>query len=186
MSLTNTQLEVIRLGEGEETKSGAQHGTAVAGLLIGASDSRVPGLLPGAELIAVDAFQRFGKSADIASIYDLVRALDLLVQRDVKVVNMSLTGPANAVLETSVKTAADRGMILVAAAGNDGPNAKPVYPAAYDDVIAVTAVTRGATLTAAPCVASMLILPLLASGSGLPRPFPARGKRPAHPSRPPS
>lgn len=143
VSLTNTQLEVIRLGDGEETKSGAQHGTAVAALLIGTSDSRVPGLLPGAELIAVDAFQRFGKSADIASIYDLVRALDLLVQRDVKVVNLSLTGPANAVLETSVKTATDRGMILVAAAGNDGPNAKPVYPAAYDDVIAVTAVDKG-------------------------------------------
>ncbi len=40
-----------------------------------------------------------------------------------------------------MKAAADRGMILVAA-GNDGPNAKPVYPAAYDDVIAVTAVDK--------------------------------------------
>ncbi|WP_261333314.1 S8 family serine peptidase [Rhizobium leguminosarum] len=143
VTLTNTRLEVIRLSEGEATKSGAQHGTAVAALLIGASDSRVPGLLPGAELIAVDAFQRSGKSADIANIYDLVRALDMLAQRDVKVVNLSLTGPANAVLEKSVKAATESGMILVAAAGNDGPNAKPVYPAAYDDVIAVTAVDKG-------------------------------------------
>ncbi|WP_428424595.1 S8 family serine peptidase [Pararhizobium sp.] len=142
VTLTNTRLEVIRLGEGEEERSGEQHGTAVAALLIGASDSRVPGLLPGAELIAVDAFKRFGKSKDIADTYDLVRALDLLVQRDIKVVNLSLTGPANAVLERSVKAAADRGMILVAAAGNDGPNAKPVYPAAYEDVIAVTAVDK--------------------------------------------
>ncbi|WP_348648845.1 S8 family serine peptidase [Rhizobium leguminosarum] len=93
--------------------------------------------------MAVDAFQRSGKSADIANIYDLVRALDMLVQRDVKVVNLSLTGPANAVLEKSVKAATESGMILVAAAGNDGPNAKPVYPAAYDDVIAVTAVDKG-------------------------------------------
>lgn len=77
VTLANTRLEVIRLGEGEGAKSGAQHGTAVAALLIGASDSRVPGLLPGAELIAVDAFQRFGRSTDIANIYDLVRALDL-------------------------------------------------------------------------------------------------------------
>ncbi|WP_261336430.1 S8 family serine peptidase [Rhizobium leguminosarum] len=143
VTLTNTRLEIIRLSEGEATKSGAQHGTAVAALLIGHSDSRVPGLLPGAELIAVDAFQRSGKSADIANIYDLVRALDMLAQRDVKVVNLSLTGPANAVLEKSVKAATESGMILVAAAGNDGPNAKPVYPAAYDDVIAVTAVDKG-------------------------------------------
>jgi subtilisin family serine protease len=39
-----------------------------------------------------------------------------------------------------VQAAAGRGPILVAAAGNDGPNAEPVYPAAYDGVIAVTAV----------------------------------------------
>jgi hypothetical protein len=102
--------------------------------LIGASDGRVPGLLPGAELIAVDAFQRFGKSADIANIYDLVRALDLLVKGDVNVVNLSLTGP----------------------------NAKPVYPAAYDDVIAVTAVDKGRHPYRVPCVATMLTLPLLA------------------------
>ncbi|WP_105421612.1 S8 family serine peptidase [Neorhizobium sp. T25_27] len=142
MALMNSRLEVIRLGNEEETKSGAQHGTAVAALLVGTSDSRVPGLLPGAELIAVDAFRRFGRSADIASTYDLVRALDLLSQRDVKVVNLSLTGPANALLERSVEAATGRGMILVAAAGNDGPNAKPVYPAAYGDVIAVTAVDK--------------------------------------------
>lgn len=142
VTLADSRLEVIRLDEGEGKRSGTQHGTAVAALLVGTSDSRVPGLLPGAELIAVDAFRRFGKSADIASIYDLVRALDLLVKRDVRVVNLSLTGTANAVLETAVKAATDRGMVLVAAAGNDGPNAKPVYPAAYDDVIAVTAVDK--------------------------------------------
>lgn len=142
LTLADSRLEVIRLDEGEGARSGTQHGTAVAALLVGTSDSRVPGLLPRAELIAVDAFRRFGKSADIASTYDLVRALDLLVQRDVRVTNLSLTGPANAVLETSVKAATDRGMILVAAAGNDGPNAKPVYPAAYGDVIAVTAVDK--------------------------------------------
>ncbi|UIY32650.1 S8 family serine peptidase (plasmid) [Neorhizobium galegae] len=71
-----------------------------------------------------------------------MRALDLLSQRDVKVVNLSLTGPANALLERSVEAVTGRGMILVAAAGNDGPNAKPVYPAAYGDVIAVTAVDK--------------------------------------------
>lgn len=143
VTLANSRLEVIRLDEVEGKSSGTQHGTAVAALLVGASDSRVPGLLPGAELIAVDAFQRSGGATDIASIYDLVRALDLLVQRDVRVINLSLTGPANALLETTVKAAAGRGVILVAAAGNDGPNAKPVYPAAYDDTIAVTAVDKG-------------------------------------------
>jgi hypothetical protein len=138
--LAKARLEVLDLGDGEGAPSGEQHGTAVAALLVGEPGSRVPGLLPGAELIAVDAFQRFRKSTDIANVYDLVRALDLLIGRDIKVVNLSLTGPENLVLERAVEAAADRGTILVAAAGNDGPNAKPVYPAAYEDVIAVTAV----------------------------------------------
>ncbi|HEV7249637.1 MAG TPA: S8 family serine peptidase [Shinella sp.] len=140
--LANARLEVLDLGDGDGAPSGEQHGTAVAALLVGAPGSRVPGLLPGAELVAVDAFQRFRKSTDIANVYDLVRALDLLIKRDIKVVNLSLTGPENQILERAVEAAADRGTILVAAAGNDGPNAKPVYPAAYEDVIAVTAVDK--------------------------------------------
>jgi subtilisin family serine protease len=64
------------------------------------------------------------------------------VQRDIRVVNLSLTGPANMLLERAVAAAASRGIIMVAAAGNDGPNAEPVYPAAYEHVIAVTAVDK--------------------------------------------
>lgn len=138
--LAGTRLEILDLGGGKGAKSGEQHGTAVAALLVGAPGSRVPGLLPGSELVAVDAFQRFRKSTDIASVYDLVRGLDLLIQRNIRVVNLSLTGPANRVLEQAVEAANGRGTILVAAAGNDGPNAEPVYPAAYEVVIAVTAV----------------------------------------------
>lgn len=140
--LENARLEVVNLGDADGTKSGEQHGTAVAALLVGAPESRVPGLLPGSELVAVDAFRRPPASADVANAYDLVRALDLLVRRDIKVINLSLAGPANTVLERAVGAAADRGTILVAAAGNDGPNARPVYPAAYDAVIAVTAVDK--------------------------------------------
>ena len=140
--LENARLEVVHLGEAGGTASGEQHGTAVAALLVGTPESRVPGLLPGSELVAVDAFRRLRASADVASVYDLVRALDLLVGREIKVINLSLSGPANAILERSVAVAVDKGTILVAAAGNDGPNARPVYPAAYDDVIAVTAVDK--------------------------------------------
>lgn len=138
--LAGARLEIVRLDGDSQSKSGEQHGTAVAALLVGASGSRVPGLLPSSELVAVDAFQRFRKATDIANVYDLVRAIDLLVGQDIKVINLSLTGPANQVLERTVEAAIARGTILVAAAGNEGPNAKPVYPAAYKDVIAVTAV----------------------------------------------
>src|SRR5690606_16320367 len=50
------RIEVIRLSDTTLPASGKQHGTAVAALLAGAAGSRTPGLLPGAEIVAVDAF----------------------------------------------------------------------------------------------------------------------------------
>ena len=52
---------------------------------------------------------------------------------------MSFTGPMDPLLERIIKEAADKGVIFIAAAGNNGPKGAPVYPAAYPEVIAVTA-----------------------------------------------
>lgn len=142
-SLGDARLEVVRITEDTVPQSGRQHGTAVAALLVGAAGSRAPGLLPSSEVIAVDAFRRLGGSADVASTFDLVRALDMLAGREVRVINLSLAGPDNALLKRTVEAMIARGAILVAAVGNGGPRAKPLYPAGYDGVIAVTAVDRG-------------------------------------------
>jgi subtilisin family serine protease len=58
----------------------------------------------------------------------------------VPVINVSLVGPPNVTLEQVVRLAITRGHIIVAAVGNDGPAAPPLYPASYDGVVAVTAV----------------------------------------------
>ena len=58
----------------------------------------------------------------------------------VPVINISLVGPANGLLEQLVRLVTTRGHIVVAAVGNDGPGAPPLYPAAYPAVIAVTGV----------------------------------------------
>jgi subtilisin family serine protease len=61
----------------------------------------------------------------------------------VRVINLSLAGPPNAVLSRTVAELQDQlEIVLVAAAGNAGPQAEPLYPAAYDGVIAVTAIDR--------------------------------------------
>ncbi|SFD71026.1 Subtilase family protein [Bosea sp. CRIB-10] len=113
-----------------------QHGTDVAILLtrgIQTDDQ--------AQIIAIDAFHRRGGS-DNADSFDLVGALDLLAQRNVRVVNLSLAGPANALLERIGQAMQQRGTVLVAAAGNDGPGAEARYPAAYSWAVAVTAIDR--------------------------------------------
>ena len=66
-----------------------------------------------------------------------------MVQKRVQVVNLSMAGPDNKALRFALERAHKMGLIPVAAAGNWGPAERPAYPAAYDDVIAVTAFDSG-------------------------------------------
>jgi subtilisin family serine protease len=60
----------------------------------------------------------------------------------VPVVSVSLVGPSNKLLERTVRAAIERGHLIVAAVGNDGPSAPILYPAAYPEVVGVTGVDR--------------------------------------------
>ncbi len=115
------------------------HGTAIASM-IAASGTDYRGLAPRAQLYAAGVFEQDGDRGEVASTVSLVRALDWLVTAGVDVVNVSLAGPPNRLLETALKRAAERGVLVLAAAGNGGPVARPMFPAAYDTVVAVTAV----------------------------------------------
>jgi subtilisin family serine protease len=115
------------------------HGTAVASILIGQKPG-FTGLLPGAQLWSASVFFDYKQRSEITTAEYLVKAIDWMIANKVDVVNMSLAGPANAVLERTIQKACDNGLIIVAAAGNNGPNSKPLYPAAYECVLAVTAI----------------------------------------------
>ena len=70
----------------------------------------------------------------------MAAAFGWMVKERVAVINMSLVGPRNALLERAIAVLVGRGHLIVAAVGNDGPAAPPLFPAAYDGVIGVTAV----------------------------------------------
>lgn len=117
------------------------HGTAIASLLVGKErDHR--GLLPDAKLFAASVFHQGESDATGATTSALVAALDWMSAEGVQVVNMSLAGPPNQVLGAMIDALSRRGMIIVAAVGNDGPSARPLYPAGFEPVVAVTAVDR--------------------------------------------
>jgi hypothetical protein len=120
----------------------SSHGTAVASLLIG-SDEDFHGALPGSTLYVADVFggEPAGGSAD-----DIVRALGWLAQQRLGVVNISLAGPPNALLEAAVQAFAAHGGVVVAAVGNNGPAAPLSYPAAYHGVASVTSVNSDRTV----------------------------------------
>lgn len=72
----------------------------------------------------------------------IARAIGWLVGKGVKVINISLVGPKNALVERAISQSRTKGVNFVAAVGNDGPAAPPAYPASYPGVVAVTGVDR--------------------------------------------
>ncbi|WP_048690555.1 S8 family serine peptidase [Catenovulum maritimum] len=127
----------------ENIQTPQAHGTAVAALLVSSSPV-IPALTPNAQLYSAAVFHPQGKYAQGAALINLIKGLDWLIQQDVKVINMSLAGPDNSVLAQAVKLAHSQQVTIVAAVGNQGPSAPPMYPAAYPQVIAVTAVDKQA------------------------------------------
>ncbi|MGQ4277512.1 S8 family serine peptidase [Pseudidiomarina sp. E22-M8] len=115
------------------------HGTAVAGLWLAQAAGLQP-LLPKAELFAAEVFYQHNELSQGAPVSALIEALNWLVGEGIGVINMSMTGPDNPILKLVVERVQQQGTIIVAAAGNAGPAAPPLYPAAYSDVVAVTAV----------------------------------------------
>ena len=114
----------------------AAHGTAVASLMIGRSP-RFHGAAPGSELYAADVYCGLPTGGAVDAVAD---ALAWLVRERVPVINVSLVGPPNVMLENVVRLVIARGHVVVAAVGNDGPAAPPLYPASYPDVVGVTGV----------------------------------------------
>lgn len=114
------------------------HGTATGSLLVGRSDG-FSGAAPGAELIVADVYCNQPTGGSTSAI---IQALDWMSKERVGVINISLTGPANAPLKAAVAAMVRRGHLIVAAVGNEGPAAKPLYPASFDGVIGVTGVDR--------------------------------------------
>ncbi len=111
------------------------HGTGMAGAIV--SHQKLLGVAPGARIIAIRAFSARANSE--STTYNILRGLDWAVDNNVRIINMSFAGPRDPSLERALKAAYDKGVILVAAAGNAGPRAPALYPAADPHVIAVTA-----------------------------------------------
>jgi hypothetical protein len=128
---------ISRWGCGDKVVPDA-HGTAVAALIVGES-AHFRGAAPQAALYAADIYcdSGTGGSAD-----KIASALGWLAREQVGVINMSIVGPPNRTLERAVAAMVRRGHLLVAAVGNDGPAAPPLYPASYPGVVGVSAVDK--------------------------------------------
>lgn len=123
---------IVPWAEGALTQGPVRHGTAVASLLTGAGQPTIY----SANIFRGPAERPFTSAEVIAS------ALEWMLRQGPPVINMSLAGPRNAILDKLVRDAVASGKVIVAAAGNGGPTAPPSYPAAVSGVVAVTAVDK--------------------------------------------
>jgi subtilisin family serine protease len=119
---------------GEETPD--QHGTAMAGAI--AAHGKLFGIAPDAQILAERAFDATPGTAKGTS-FSIYKSLQWAADNGARVVNMSFAGPADPTLHRLLAAAYEKDMVLIAAAGNAGPNSAPLYPAADPNVIAVTA-----------------------------------------------
>ena len=112
------------------------HGTAVASLIVG-SNGKFRGAAPNASLLVGDVY---GGNPAAGSASVIAKAMSWIASRRPAVINVSLVGPRNRLVERAVAAVQARGIKVVAAVGNDGPAAPPLYPASQPGVIAVTGV----------------------------------------------
>jgi len=119
------------------------HGTLVAGIIVAKPDNKfgIYGVAPNVNLIAIKSFKprsKTGVDAEGTS-QSLSQGLNYAITKAAQVINMSIGGPKEPLVQKLVQTAFSRGIVLVAAAGNDGQKGHPKYPAAYEQTIAVSA-----------------------------------------------
>jgi subtilisin family serine protease len=113
------------------------HGTGMAGAI--AAHRRLTGIAPGVRLLAIHAFSSSGTDSAQATSAHILMGIDWAIKKGAKIINMSFAGPDDPMLQLALQKAHDKGVILIAAAGNLGPKSPPLYPAADPNVIAVTA-----------------------------------------------
>lgn len=127
-----------RFVAGDMRAEGERHGTAVAGVIAAQAGNRrgIVGIAPGARLLALEACeQREPAGRGNCTTFDLARAIDHAIGMDADVVNLSLAGPRDPLLERLLAQAIARDVVVIAAAGVGEPN----FPAAMPGVIAVGA-----------------------------------------------
>ena len=136
---------------GEATAAGI-HGTAVAGLISGNNGGGrgYRGMAPEAGLLSLRACQEPDRESALAMCrtWSLARALDTAVQKDAQVINLSVGGENDPLLTQLLQAALKRDILIVAAAGNNGPDGAVMFPGSMPGVISVGSVGGEGTAAA--------------------------------------
>lgn len=141
-AVSNVQVGIIDGAAGPAIKTLGQKGFAKGAPISSDHGSAVASLLKNAGIQRIHVADVYGKDAAGGNALAIAKALGWLTQSGSKIVTISLVGPRNALLDRAIRAARRKGVIIVAAVGNDGPAAPPAYPASYSGVLAITGVDK--------------------------------------------
>lgn len=126
---------------GELTFARDRHGTAVAGVIAARADDGVGiyGVAPDAEVMVAKAcwYQNAKSGKAFCSSWTLAKAIDFAINAEARVLNLSLGGPHDVLMERLINRAVELGITVIAAAAQEGE--APGFPASMANVIAVLA-----------------------------------------------
>lgn len=128
-----------RIGDSSSDVDLVGHGTHVAGIIAGQSNNQIgiSGIAPEAKILPIRILDSRGDGSES----DLAQAIRYAVEQGARVINLSLGGRTQtSALQLALEFAASNNVLVVAAAGNGGPNTSTTFPAGNDLTLAVTAV----------------------------------------------
>lgn len=127
------------------------HGTAVSGIIAATADNRtgMVGVAPDANLLALKACWQMQPTANGArcNSLTLAKALNFSIKQNVDIINLSLTGPPDPLLERLVEAAIARNIIVV---GAQPSHDKPAFPTSVAGTIAVAMPDTASSSLSAP------------------------------------
>ena len=137
------------------------HGTAVAGIIaaVAGNGAGIVGVAPDARLLALRACWPDSAGATRCNSFTLGKALNFALMNRAKIINLSLGGPSDRLLQTLLDVAAARGMAVVAAVDPQQPDGG--FPASWPGVIAVA---MASTLNTSALLAPGADIPATAPG----------------------
>jgi len=114
------------------------HGTAVAGIIAARADNGVGivGVAPNARLLALRACWQESSQATLCTSLSLAMALHFAISHDAAVINLSLSGPSDRLLDRLLDVALARNISVVGAVDRKSPDGG--FPASHAGVVAVT------------------------------------------------
>ncbi|WP_139489006.1 S8 family peptidase [Brevibacillus dissolubilis] len=119
------------------------HGTHVAGIIAAQADNGV-GIagVAGEEDVRILPIKVLDDSG-YGSSYSIATGIDKAVEKGADVINLSLGGSGNSrLIQESIRSATDKGVLVIAAAGNEGVHTDGYYPAKFPEVVAVASIDK--------------------------------------------